>query len=157
MFFFCKQKTAYEMRISDWSSDVCSSDLANPAQWVVPLGRAVGRKADDFGAAGDRLEGDRAAESFHRDGDAAVGAAVAVVAHQEQMIGGDGDRPLIVGTIAGPHVERGVGGAAGLRFAPHRPVADARRVGGGPAHPSTTRQRGVAGKKSGETVEPGAW
>src|SRR3546814_5313994 len=27
MFFVCKQKTAYEMRISDWSSDVCSSDL----------------------------------------------------------------------------------------------------------------------------------
>src|SRR3546814_5469920 len=26
-YFFCKQKTAYEMRISDWSSDVCSSDL----------------------------------------------------------------------------------------------------------------------------------
>src|SRR3546814_2246639 len=33
-FFFFKQKTAYEMRISDWSSDVCSSDLrfvVNPA------------------------------------------------------------------------------------------------------------------------------
>src|SRR3546814_4448092 len=29
--FFCKQKTAYEMRISDWSSDVCSSDLMNRA------------------------------------------------------------------------------------------------------------------------------
>src|SRR3546814_10294852 len=29
VFFFFKQKTAYEMRISDWSSDVCSSDLAN--------------------------------------------------------------------------------------------------------------------------------
>src|SRR3546814_8638786 len=28
-FFFFKQKTAYEMRISDWSSDVCSSDLAH--------------------------------------------------------------------------------------------------------------------------------
>src|SRR3546814_2051214 len=27
MIFFFKQKTAYEMRISDWSSDVCSSDL----------------------------------------------------------------------------------------------------------------------------------
>src|SRR3546814_9157065 len=27
LFFFVKQKTAYEMRISDWSSDVCSSDL----------------------------------------------------------------------------------------------------------------------------------
>src|SRR3546814_20618990 len=32
MFFFFKQKTAYEMRISDWSSDVCSSDLFNLAQ-----------------------------------------------------------------------------------------------------------------------------
>src|SRR3546814_8520758 len=30
-FFFFKQKTAYEMRISDWSSDVCSSDLIT--QW----------------------------------------------------------------------------------------------------------------------------
>src|SRR3546814_6539662 len=29
-FFFFKQKTAYEMRISDWSSDVCSSDLQIP-------------------------------------------------------------------------------------------------------------------------------
>src|SRR3546814_2407196 len=29
-FFFFKQKTAYEMRISDWSSDVCSSDLLEP-------------------------------------------------------------------------------------------------------------------------------
>src|SRR3546814_5518266 len=30
-FFFFKQKTAYEMRISDWSSDVCSSDLPDLA------------------------------------------------------------------------------------------------------------------------------
>src|SRR3546814_8638779 len=30
-FFFFKQKTAYEMRISDWSSDVCSSDLKGSA------------------------------------------------------------------------------------------------------------------------------
>src|SRR3546814_2515282 len=30
LFFFFKQKTAYEIRISDWSSDVCSSDLARP-------------------------------------------------------------------------------------------------------------------------------
>src|SRR3546814_8983433 len=30
-FLFVKQKTAYEMRISDWSSDVCSSDLARDA------------------------------------------------------------------------------------------------------------------------------
>src|SRR3546814_3051168 len=31
VFFFFKQKTAYEMRISDWSSDVCSSDLRRVA------------------------------------------------------------------------------------------------------------------------------
>src|SRR3546814_6310773 len=30
LFFFFKQKTAYEMRISDWSSDVCSADLPQP-------------------------------------------------------------------------------------------------------------------------------
>src|SRR3546814_1023247 len=32
VFFFFKQKTAYEMRISDWSSDVCSSDLESRAR-----------------------------------------------------------------------------------------------------------------------------
>src|SRR3546814_6318901 len=36
MFFFFKQKTAYELRISDWSSDVCSSDLAPPSTEVAP-------------------------------------------------------------------------------------------------------------------------
>src|SRR3546814_4741299 len=35
-FFFFKQKTAYEMRISDWSSDVCSSDLQhNGGRWTL--------------------------------------------------------------------------------------------------------------------------
>src|SRR3546814_16425780 len=42
-FFFFKQKTAYEMRISDWSSDVCSSDLT----------RTPGRGSVAGGAAGD--------------------------------------------------------------------------------------------------------
>src|SRR3546814_12821595 len=36
MFFFFKQKTAYEMRISDWSSDVCSSDLAALLRPLIP-------------------------------------------------------------------------------------------------------------------------
>src|SRR3546814_6782562 len=36
-FFFFKQKTAYEMRISDWSSDVCSSDLVAAALVFVAL------------------------------------------------------------------------------------------------------------------------
>src|SRR3546814_103173 len=49
VFFFFKQKTAYELRISDWSSDVCSSDL------LLELGRAgdVGALADIDEAAGD--------------------------------------------------------------------------------------------------------
>src|SRR3546814_6179794 len=36
-FFFFKQKTAYELRISDWSSDVCSSDLAMSDNPKTPL------------------------------------------------------------------------------------------------------------------------
>src|SRR3546814_5949001 len=41
VFFFFKQKTAYEMRISDWSSDVCSSDLVSDmATLIARLGCA---------------------------------------------------------------------------------------------------------------------
>src|SRR3546814_9929167 len=40
-FFFFKQKTAYEMRISDWSSDVCSSDLLADAARRKKLGSAL--------------------------------------------------------------------------------------------------------------------
>src|SRR3546814_5998058 len=45
-FFFFKQKTAYEMRISDWSSDVCSSDLmqvtaADGAKSVIAINDAT--------------------------------------------------------------------------------------------------------------------
>src|SRR3546814_4949516 len=39
MFFFFKQKTAYDLRISDWSSDVCSSDLTDIA--AEPSGEAI--------------------------------------------------------------------------------------------------------------------
>src|SRR3546814_7079377 len=42
LFFFFKQKTAYDMRISDWSSDVCSSDLAAVLVELLAVGgRAV--------------------------------------------------------------------------------------------------------------------
>src|SRR3546814_9466403 len=44
MLFFFKQKTAYEMRISDWSSDVCSSDLLCPDP-NPPFGRPDGSAA----------------------------------------------------------------------------------------------------------------
>src|SRR3546814_2717047 len=48
LFFFFKQKTAYEMRISDWSSDVCSSDLACCAFWP---GEPLFRRVDErFGS-----------------------------------------------------------------------------------------------------------
>src|SRR3546814_10697721 len=49
MFFFCKQKTAYEMRISDWSSDVCSSDLL--FQHVTLLRQRRRHRLDADGAA----------------------------------------------------------------------------------------------------------
>src|SRR3546814_18352636 len=51
-FFFFKQKTAYEMRISDWSSDVCSSDLQ----------RQGGRRDQDVRAPGGQRQSHRAAE-----------------------------------------------------------------------------------------------
>src|SRR3546814_2326546 len=46
VFFFFKQKTAYELRISDWSSDVCSSDLADEPvdQLRPPRRRWLGRR-----------------------------------------------------------------------------------------------------------------
>src|SRR3546814_13998930 len=54
VFFFFKQKTAYEMRISDWSSDVCSSDLPDAAQpgsaRVTDPARARGPRPDGAGA-----------------------------------------------------------------------------------------------------------
>src|SRR3546814_14722379 len=46
LWFFCfKQKTAYEMRISDWSSDVCSSDLT-AARFQAGVGRRRRRSRD---------------------------------------------------------------------------------------------------------------
>src|SRR3546814_21099722 len=65
MFFFFKQKTAYEMRISDWSSDVCSSDLVTATVDVPDL-------TTDPGGIGRQQLHDRGsqvlrpAETFHR-------------------------------------------------------------------------------------------
>src|SRR3546814_1284731 len=54
-FFFFKQKTAYEMRISDWSSDVCSSDLPDEGgQALRPRsGRASSQLRGALGACRD--------------------------------------------------------------------------------------------------------
>src|SRR3546814_6817560 len=59
-FFFFKQKTAYEMRISDWSSDVCSSDL--------PGDRRRRHCLAEREPSGLRTEGDRRREA-HAAGD----------------------------------------------------------------------------------------
>src|SRR3546814_2459558 len=50
LFFFFKQKTAYEVRISDWSSDVCSSDLGREA--------AARRGCGQGGTPGRQAEGE---------------------------------------------------------------------------------------------------
>src|SRR3546814_2972820 len=50
LFFFFKQKTAYEMRISDWSSDVCSSDLGRTAAWgIATTAFALGQAGAAYG------------------------------------------------------------------------------------------------------------
>src|SRR3546814_16375588 len=48
LFFFFKQKTAYEMRISDWSSDVCSSDLPIGDAYEAEESGAVAAVAEDI-------------------------------------------------------------------------------------------------------------
>src|SRR3546814_20548553 len=67
VFFFCKQKTAYEMRISDWSSDVCSSDL-DEEPTVDPTAVPVGLLAEalDPGLALAQRESAEAAGRLHR-------------------------------------------------------------------------------------------
>src|SRR3546814_20742874 len=92
-FVFFKQKTAYEMRISDWSSDVCSSDLVDARTELEARQRAVrvrqvadarldvGVEAQEHPVAGDAVIG-----SGQRDGHAAersseIGARARVAAN----------------------------------------------------------------------------
>src|SRR3546814_781850 len=110
MVFFFKQKTAYEMRISDWSSDVCSSDLCvDPCE--------PERSGIDFGHR-HRGPGKKAAD--HNRPDARTAANVHdPLARPERVIGNFGpdqiretiavrtekDRVLIVGWKCGMHIE----------------------------------------------------
>src|SRR3546814_6858002 len=64
LFFFFKQKTAYEMRISDWSSDVCSSDLADEARQAA---LEAERAATDLAAAEQAEEARRVADKAERE------------------------------------------------------------------------------------------
>src|SRR3546814_259862 len=67
LFFFFKQKTAYEMRISDWSSDVCSSDLPGMTMTDASAGAPAGQ---DMGAMPGMDMG--AATSDHKAGGTAL-------------------------------------------------------------------------------------
>src|SRR3546814_5187520 len=60
-FFFFKQKTAYEMRISDWSSDVCSSDLLARGLAVLRPAPAESWELADSGTADELIARDRLA------------------------------------------------------------------------------------------------
>src|SRR3546814_5017459 len=118
LFFFFKQKTAYEMRISDWSSDVCSSDL--------PFRAGAVAYAAEVAADHDRRQvpavlgqvdapGDRAPERpFHRcrverlqRADAGGGEVAGDAAHAEAVaaVRGDGDVDDRV-VEAGPEIGR---------------------------------------------------
>src|SRR3546814_6439261 len=95
--FFFKQKTAYEMRISDWSSDVCSSDLRQRPCIAVRRTEEIGRagRLDDRG--GRHMFGARVfddARERHRRG----GLARMIGHHHRAMI----VRGVLVGGAALP-------------------------------------------------------
>src|SRR3546814_14933716 len=105
LFFFFKQKTAYEMRISDWSSDVCSSDLA--------------RREPAVGAEALRL----IEEEQHRGVMDRRGQQVGKFAHDMRadrlilVISGETDDALLVGRnreMIGPEMDEAFG-EGGLR------------------------------------------
>src|SRR3546814_18846634 len=84
-FFFFKQKTAYEMRISDWSSDVCSSDL-------LPLGIDLVRQV---------LGPGDAAELVHHQVDALLLRGRHVGELLQALLGVGGDDPHFLGLELG--------------------------------------------------------
>src|SRR3546814_13637863 len=91
--FICvfKQKTAYEMRISDWSSDVCSSDLV---------------AADLPGAAGDRLADHRCAQHLVVEDDGERAADV-LAGHVAELAGAGAVEPERDDRLAGALVDAG--------------------------------------------------
>src|SRR3546814_17018963 len=91
--FFFKQKTAYEMRISDWSSDVCSSDLAGRAGFFDDAGYPTGSGWDevDFPNIGDQhayaleVSGD-SMEPVYRDGDIIIVSPQASIRRGDRLV-----------------------------------------------------------------------
>src|SRR3546814_5163282 len=86
--FFFKQKTAYEMRISDWSSDVCSSDLRQNTDGAIKL---LGEQnPHQHMRPGHRAEG----ENMRRLGTERGGEAIRATDHESEI--GNADRKSVV-------------------------------------------------------------
>src|SRR3546814_11565039 len=108
VFFFFKQKTAYEMRISDWSSDVCSSDLRGEAPRVIAPVERAGAEENSIGEGareGAQRRFDVAVRKHHEDlafavrndlveGEAAVALHRAPLAEREHAA-----EPHVGGTV----------------------------------------------------------
>src|SRR3546814_8307704 len=131
LFFVFKQKTAYEMRISDWSSDVCSSDLGGNGVRVGGLRRAPGDEhaagaggASPIGACGFVSGGFR--------GNASSGQGGAFAAGREQDETGDDRQDASHG---GAH--RGTAWVIRRRAGACRDAAADMPRGGSPAAPGT--------------------
>src|SRR3546814_11191602 len=97
--FFFKQKTAYEVRISDWSSDVCSSDLRRPRRG------AAGRRLPDDGR-GVRARDHRAGRPARADrpegagrGAAGIGKPLLIVAFDKLSMNAVGVVMRIKGSL----------------------------------------------------------
>src|SRR3546814_2246173 len=122
-FFFFKQKTAYEMRISDWSSDVCSSDLITMQQdtpdasgptthfgyKTVAEAEKAGKVAEVFHSVAARYDimNDLMSVGLHRAWKAFTIARANVVAGMKvlDIAGGTGDLAKAFARRAGPDGE----------------------------------------------------
>src|SRR3546814_11206649 len=86
IFFFFKQKTAYEMRSSDWSSDVCSSDLV-----VLRSGPGAFHRVPAVGRAGRVVDDDRGLRALARGFLELVGPAPVIghaLAFEQALVAG---------------------------------------------------------------------
>src|SRR3546814_6075869 len=79
--FFFKQKTAYEMRISDWSSDVCSSDLHNSDWKATP--EALRKAVDAYNGANQHTK-DLYIERIQRE--PRMARAVGQLLHERELV-----------------------------------------------------------------------
>src|SRR3546814_6229716 len=134
--FFFKQKTAYEMRISDWSSDVCSSDLI--------AGRAAARGLSSVGAGPDashrRDGGDFRARRDFRDLRRCRGVDAAGPLFRQGRR--PGSHPCDIGRARAAEPDAVRGAPAALSQDRLRPLCgdDARQCGGGRDAPERSEE-----------------